>query len=306
MSEGQSPRVGIGLSAFNDVHYVSESIESLLAQEFKDFELILSDDNSTDGTADVCRKYADQDPRIRFFRQPRRQGIVNQANFVFRQTRAPFFAWTTCQHLWRPDFISRLLPILENNPTVVCSYPLIPVIDSEGKVISNPAAHAANCWVDTRALNVVSRLNIALWSASGCNPGGGIFRSDALRQTRLIRPVIAPDNLMLFELSLIGAIACVHEELLISRKTSPSKHLRDVLERYKTVFYAEDDPMPRYFRMWLTHWRLFYEHLAAVLRSAHSPRRKPVMLASTVFGFMARHTKHMIHDGVQALGLPRP
>ncbi|OGH56627.1 MAG: hypothetical protein A3G34_09510 [Candidatus Lindowbacteria bacterium RIFCSPLOWO2_12_FULL_62_27] len=303
MPDPASPRVSIGFTSYNDGRFAREAIESLLAQDFTDFELILSDDNSTDGTGDICGQYAERDKRVRLFRQPSRLGIIDHQNFVFRQARAPFFMWAAGHDLWRPNYISQLLPVLESNPAVVCAYPLIPVIDTDGKVISDPRF---NAWMDTRALNVVSRLNIMLWSSSGCNQIGGLFRADALRRTRMYHHVISPDNLLIFELSLIGAIACVHEDLMYFRKTKPSAHLRDVLERYKTTFYPATCPKPKYFRMWMTHWRQFFDHLTAVLRSPHSIRRKPVMLASVAFFFLARRTKHMFHDILQALGFRRP
>ena len=65
------PRLSVGLAVYNGENYLSESIEALLGQSYEDFELIISDNASTDGTADICRSYAKQDSRINYIRQPR-------------------------------------------------------------------------------------------------------------------------------------------------------------------------------------------------------------------------------------------
>ncbi len=68
------PRVSIGLPVYNGENYLTESLEALLGQSYEDFELIISDNASTDGTADICHRYAKQDSRIRYIRQLRNTG----------------------------------------------------------------------------------------------------------------------------------------------------------------------------------------------------------------------------------------
>ena len=78
------PRLSIGLPVYNGEKFLAESIESLLGQTYEDFELIISDNASTDGTADICRRYAQQDPRIRYIRQRQNIGSAPNHNFVIR------------------------------------------------------------------------------------------------------------------------------------------------------------------------------------------------------------------------------
>ena len=80
-----SPRLTVGLPVYNGQKYVAESIEALLGQTFTDFELIISDNASTDETGDICRGYEKQDPRVRYFRQPRNVGLAPNHNFVAEQ-----------------------------------------------------------------------------------------------------------------------------------------------------------------------------------------------------------------------------
>ena len=69
------PRLTIGLPVYNGQDFLPQALDALLGQSFRDFELIISDNASTDGTEEVCRRYAAQDDRIRYHRQPRNVGI---------------------------------------------------------------------------------------------------------------------------------------------------------------------------------------------------------------------------------------
>ena len=77
-----APRLTIGLPVYNGENYLAESLDSLLGQSYEDFELIISDNASTDGTADICRRYEKQDSRIRYIRLPHNIGLAPNHNFV--------------------------------------------------------------------------------------------------------------------------------------------------------------------------------------------------------------------------------
>ena len=76
---------------YNGEKYVAESLEALLGQSFTDFELIISDNASTDGTGDICRRYEKQDSRVRYFRQPRNIGLAPNVNFIIGQARGELY-----------------------------------------------------------------------------------------------------------------------------------------------------------------------------------------------------------------------
>jgi Glycosyltransferases involved in cell wall biogenesis len=74
--DNQRPRVSVGLPVFNGEKYLAKALDSLLAQEYEDFELIISDNASTDETGRICEKYARQDGRIRYWRNPSNIGLA--------------------------------------------------------------------------------------------------------------------------------------------------------------------------------------------------------------------------------------
>ena len=82
-----APRLSIGLPVYNGKEYLAEALDALLGQTYTDFELIISDNASTDGTAEICRHYEKEDPRVRYFRQPRNVGLAPNHNFVVEKAR---------------------------------------------------------------------------------------------------------------------------------------------------------------------------------------------------------------------------
>src|SRR5436190_12174806 len=92
----RDPIVSIGLPVFNGERYLRQALDSLLGQDFQDFELIISDNASTDRTAEICRAYVAKDRRIRYYRNESNIGSAPNYRRVFELARGEFFKW--CSH----------------------------------------------------------------------------------------------------------------------------------------------------------------------------------------------------------------
>lgn len=278
--------VSIGMPIYNEGRFLRPAIESLLAQDHRDFELIISDNASTDDTSKICREYAERDSRIRYVRNEANQGSFKNFNRVFEMSSGTYFMWAAGHDLWEPGFISRCLPVLEKDKTVVLVYPLITWIDEDGKSLGLEPIR-----FDTRTMGVSSRLNCVIWGLNQCDFIHGLIRSAALRQTRLFRPTLSPDNIIIAELSLIGTIAHVPEPLYLHRCFRKDQNYADAVN-HMTGYHLDGKKC----RFMFPSWRFFGEHILAVLRAPVSPSRLPVLLASVIFGVIARRGKHMFHD----------
>jgi glycosyltransferase involved in cell wall biosynthesis len=128
------PRLSIGLPVYNGEKFLAESIESLLGQTYEDFELIISDNASTDCTADVCRRYARQDPRIRYIRQRQNIGSAPNHNFVIEQARGELFKHASHDDLYARNLVELCVSALDEYPQVVLAHSWSAVIDSSGAV----------------------------------------------------------------------------------------------------------------------------------------------------------------------------
>jgi glycosyltransferase involved in cell wall biosynthesis len=131
----QNHRVTIGLPVRNGGEFFAEALDSLLGQTYADFELLISDNASTDGTADLCRRYAKQDPRIRYIRQPANIGLIGNTNFVMRNGTAEFFKLAAHDDLYGRDLLKRCIEALDAHPELVAAHCWEARIDAGGAVI---------------------------------------------------------------------------------------------------------------------------------------------------------------------------
>ena len=128
------PRLSIGLPVYNGENFLAESLEALLGQSYEDFELIISDNASTDGTADLCRRYEKQDSRIRYIRQPYNIGLNPNHNFVVKQARGELFKMASHDDLYARDLLKRCVDAFDENPQAVLAHCWEAMIDPSGKV----------------------------------------------------------------------------------------------------------------------------------------------------------------------------
>lgn len=94
---------------------------ALLIQSFKDFEIIISDNASSDGTDEICARYAQKDARIRYFRQAENIGPEMNFKFVLDKARGPYFMWSACDDIRSLDFLEENIRFLEASPSYVAS-----------------------------------------------------------------------------------------------------------------------------------------------------------------------------------------
>lgn len=121
-SRAAQPRVSIGLPVYNGELHLREALDSLLSQRFSDFEIILSDNASTDGTETICRAYAARDARIRYVRQVENLGPTPNFNFVLSESVAPYFMWAAHDDFWEPDFLGEMVAILDAQDDVEIAF----------------------------------------------------------------------------------------------------------------------------------------------------------------------------------------
>ena len=106
------------------------AIESHLAQSFNDFELIISDNASTDGTRDICEHYASVDPRVRHYRTSANHGAIWNFNRCFELARGEYFKWSAHDDFIDPTFCEKCIEILDSSPDVVLCHSLSKVVDN--------------------------------------------------------------------------------------------------------------------------------------------------------------------------------
>lgn len=205
------PRLTVGLPVYNGANYLAESLDALLGQSYEDFELIISDNASTDGTADICRHYGKQDSRIRYFRQPRNIGLAPNHNFVFEKARGELFKWASNDDLYARDLLRRCVEALDEYPQIVLAHSWTAMIDSSGtvtKAIEYPLATASS--------RAPQRFRSMLFDDGG-DDDGGVIRAEILRRTAMKDSYHHADRTIIAEIALHGPFYEVPDWLYFRR-----------------------------------------------------------------------------------------
>ncbi|HTO98842.1 MAG TPA: glycosyltransferase [Myxococcales bacterium] len=207
----QAPRVSIGLAVFNGEKYLEQAVDSILAQTFADFELILSDNASTDRTAEICKRYAERDPRIRYSRNATNIGGANNENLTFTLSRGEYFRWAAHDDVCAPTLIERCVEVLDRRPEVVLCHSAMVAIDAEGK---QTAVRHGREGVAPRPHTRFRRLS---FRNHPCDATYGLVRSSIMRKTRLQQNYTDSDRVLLAELALHGPFVLLDEPLFFKR-----------------------------------------------------------------------------------------
>ena len=218
--KGGSPRVSIGLPVYNGENYLALAIDSLLAQTFQEFELIISDNASTDGTAAICRDYAARDSRICYLREPENRGAAWNFNRLVGLAQGEYFKWAAHDDLCAPAWLSRCVEILDRDPDVVLAFTRHQPIDADGKPFStsrNAVNAAAQC-PQFNSRSAHRRYLDVLKHCDWCYEMFGLARTAVMKRTALQRAYYGGDKMLLVELSLLGRFEEAPEVLFFPRQ----------------------------------------------------------------------------------------
>jgi glycosyltransferase involved in cell wall biosynthesis len=192
------PLVTIGLPVYNGERFLRDSLDALLAQTFTDFELVISDNASTDSTSNICHEYAKQDSRIRYVRQPINIGAAPNHNYLVSQARGKYFKWASHDDLYDPDLVRQCVEVLEAHPEVVLAHCWDALVDETGEVTAR-----APYLLDTANPSPRARLRALLYTPGG-NDFYGVIRTSVLKRVRPHQTYYNADRTFMAGLVLAG------------------------------------------------------------------------------------------------------
>lgn len=222
------PKVSIGLAVYNGENYLREALDSLLSQTFTDFELIISDNASTDKTADICRAYAEQDARIRYHRNARNLGGAVNMNLTIQMARGQYFKLAAHDDTCAPEFLARCVEVLDRDPSVILAYPKTVLIDEHSQPLiapqhdDNDAKYVclmnSDSYVATDVSEPAERFKAILHAYHYWYPVFGLVRTNVLQKIPLFGTYPGGDQALLARLSLRGKFYEVPEKLFFMRR----------------------------------------------------------------------------------------
>jgi glycosyltransferase involved in cell wall biosynthesis len=272
----KKPKVSIGMPVYNGENFLHESLKSLLSQSFRDFELIISDNASTDDTESICRYYQAQDSRIKYSRNQENLGASRNYNKVFSLASGEYFKWAAHDDICHPDFLEKCVRVLDNDPSIVLAYTECNRIDENGEEIYkwvNLPQDFSSPFASQRAEEVITKNSWVLIF--------GLIRSEILSMTPLLGNFNMHDWILVFELALHGKFYKV-PELLFSFRKHPSQFTENIW-KYNQFMNNEVikwfDPS-KGSSLTFPFCRRTYEHLVSCQRVPLSPKER--FICSTI------------------------
>ena len=215
------PRVSIGMPVKNGGNYLAGALEAIRSQTYQDFEVLISDNASSDNTAEIAEGFCKEDDRFSLHRQPKDVGAAANFNYVFHETSGELFRWGAHDDLIRPDYLSTCVAALDSSKESVLAHPNTVAIDANGQEIGvyrgvtrHPTSHKAS----DRLAALIGPGPVEESIIHMCFPVFGLIRREALDGTSLIANQPRSDMLLLVELALKGPFLMLEDELFLRRE----------------------------------------------------------------------------------------
>jgi glycosyltransferase involved in cell wall biosynthesis len=209
----EKPLVSIGMPVYNSEQFIRHSLDSLLEQDYENFELIISDNVSTDRTQEICKEYQAKDKRVIYFWNEKNLGSVQNFDQLINLGRGKYFMWARSSDLWHKSFISQCASLLEKDSNIILAYPNAARIDSEGKILENSLDQ-----MDTRCMTLIQRYKYVFDNVYCGNMVYGLIRRKLLIRSGSYKNLIWGDRIFLSKLALWGSFAQVEDTLQFRRK----------------------------------------------------------------------------------------
>lgn len=211
-----APLVSIGLPVYNGEQFIARSVQSILDQDFTDWELVVSDNGSTDRSIEIIEELADGDPRVVIFRSETNRGAAWNYNNTFDHARGKYFRWHADDDWFEPSLIGKLVEALEGDPEAVVAHSWTRFVDDDGNTTREFSDNLGVTDPDPH-----KRLGSVIVKLTFCNPVFGLIRTDVLGRTAKIASFPSSDATLLYELAVNGTFAVV-PELLYNRRPGNS------------------------------------------------------------------------------------
>jgi glycosyltransferase involved in cell wall biosynthesis len=282
------PLVSVGLAVYNGENFVEAAIRSILAQSWQNWELIISDNASTDSTEQICLTYAARDKRIRYYRNDTNLGAAWNQNRVAQLAIGKYFKLAAHDDVCAPRFLEECIRVMEKDSSIVLSYSQTKIIDRDGTIIESN--DDASLTFKRSKLSQILRLLIKPIFGDGklhfdsdsprvrfqsvvCNidqmyPIFGVIRRNVMGEMPLFGNYGHADNVTLARLALLGKFYQVPEVLFFSRQHSEQssvKFQKQGRQDYNAYSQWWDPNNPR--KLAVPRWIVFQEYLNTIDRS---------------------------------------
>ena len=298
------PMLTIGMPVYNGERFLAKALDSFLSQTFTDFQILLSDNASTDKTEDIARDYAARDKRIRYFRNARNMGAGWNFLRVYQLATGKYYKQAAHDDFCEPDFLKWCIDALESDPGFVVAHTKTRVVDADGNLIED-----YECPLRTNDDDPVVRFADLTIINHRCFQIFGVHRMSALRSLPPMGSFPHADGILLAQLGLIGRFFESDKRLFINTRhsgqsswTMPVRHQK---RRFRLT--SRDVRMPpqewwdpeRGQKITLPEWNIFVRYLRSINQSPLDQAQK-MRARSALLRWSVRYHRKLIGDFVFA------
>jgi len=226
------PLVTIGMPVFNEGAFLGSALDSLMAQDYVNFEIVISDNCSTDQTSKICLDYAEKFAQIKYKRLPENIGAAANFRFLQENIDGKYFMWAAGHDLWSENLVSKCVERLEESDNAVISFATSNWISKDGEHLSDKESG----WCDTRGMNPIARFYTVLWG--NMHPILGMIRSESLLLSKPFQSVLGADLILLSELALHGDFVHAVDALWSRRVVREDETYSQRVQRYRSKGYS--------------------------------------------------------------------
>lgn len=285
-----TPKVSIGLPVWNGEKYLDQALTSLCEQTFTDFEIIISDNGSTDRTEEICRRWAERDPRIRYIRNEENRGSAWNFNRVFQEAGGAYFKWAAYDDKLLPEWLEECVAVLDAEARVVLAYTGVVQIDENARFLRH-----FDKFVDVTSTDPVERIRQVFYDW-WCLPVFGLIRREELTTTRLIGPYDSSDRALLVQLAALGTFHRIETDLFYHRD-----HPDNTIQAFESqqARGAWFDPKNTDAVTYWPNWRYQFNFALNIARAPLTIRQKLRAMVA-LGGLMIQTRRHLLSDLVVA------
>jgi glycosyltransferase involved in cell wall biosynthesis len=250
------PQVSICLPVYNGERYLHDVFASIRTQTFEDYEVIISDNASTDRTQEICLAFSSLDARVKYFRAGVNRGLAWNLNRTFELATGIYAMWICHDDVMGLDYIRRCVEVLEEDEKSILCFANCSYIGSEGELIKRvdlPNTGAAE--------TPSERFEQVLYNA-GCDPFSGLMKVEFLKHTRLHAGYADSDRVLLAEMSFRGRFRRI-PEYLFSKRIHPLQATAQTDRWQRTLIF---DPRKKG-TLVCPWWREFFGFVGAIQRA---------------------------------------
>jgi len=297
MTESESkknrPQVSIGLPVYNGEKYLREAVDSILAQSYRDFELIIADNASTDRTQNICLEYASKDHRIRYQRNERNLGSSMNHNLVFNMAVGEYFRWAGHDDIIDRGFLLKCVEVLDRDQDIVLCMPATIIIDESGRYSKEYTFEA-----DASSPKPHQRFKDFVFKNKSGSYAYGLIRTQSMAQTALEGLFPSSDLVFLAELTLYGKFYLLPDRLFYRRFHMEQAHKKEGKDKRNNYLsnISNLSKKPMY-----PNW-LYFGGLVKAIRNAPIPFDEKIRCYLILFywAFLTRTIGSMVKDGMIA------